>query len=383
MLIFRLIPLIFKNLARSGVRFFATTFGCVIAAFIVSFFFATDFSVGRVMRQAESSNLIIVSQLDKHCPATSMLNDAEIETYAQLPQVADILPTKVIMTDCGSSGDTIVVHGIDKEKLLDFRQYKVANEVLTMWQNNRNGAIIGEQIAKRYNWKIGEQVSVEELGGISFVVCGVFHSASSSDGFLIVTDRDYLQQTQRQQGISSLVWIKLNPGYDVSEAIQAIEKVPMTAHVSVKLEKAHIMAALEQFNDLLAASKYLVLVILLIILVAIGNAVSMSVRERIPEFAIMRTIGYSRPAVWYMVLCDSLIVATIGVVIGCCILQGIVWGNVVRGMKFCDINIVFASDVSVWFKTMIAVVGAALIGAVLPARTASHVNILEGIRKED
>lgn len=65
-MILRLLPLIIKNLLRSRVRFFATSFGCAIAAFIVAFFLAADFSVGRILRQAESANQIIVSQLDKY-----------------------------------------------------------------------------------------------------------------------------------------------------------------------------------------------------------------------------------------------------------------------------------------------------------------------------
>lgn len=312
-----------------------------------------------------------------------MLNDAEVERYKQLPHVADILPTKIIMTACGSAGDTISVHGIDREKIHSFRDYQIDPTVYTQWLQVKNGVIVGEQIFKRYHWKIGEQVSLEELGGVAFTICGTFKTENSNESFLIIADRDYLQKTQNQQGISSLVWIKLNPGYEVADAISAIEKVPLTAHVSVKLAKAHLMAALGQFKDLLAASRYVMVIILTIILVAIGNTVSMTVRERYSEFAIMRTIGYSKTAILYMVLCDSIIMTFIGGLIGCLLLQGVVWAEWVKGIKSCDINIIFTSDYSVWLKTLLAVTMAGFIGALLPAYSAAKINILDGIRKED
>ncbi len=382
-MLFRLLPLIFKNLIRAKVRFAVTVLGCGIAAFMVCFFLAADYSVGRLFRQADAANQILISQLDKHCPGTSRLNDAELERLRQIPAVEEILPTKVIMTDCGATGDVIVVHGIDKDRMRLFRDYQIDEPTYNRWIATKNGVIVGEEICKKFKWKVGDEVTLEQLGNISFTICGVFKTESPNDVNLVIADRDYLQLTQDQQGISSLAWVKLKPGSNTEEAMVAIEKVPMTNYISVKLEKAHLLAALSQFQDLMDASRYVMGVILIVILVAIGNTVSMTVRERYPEFSIMRTIGFSKFAILYMVICDSVLMTIVGSIFGCIGLQFVVWMKWVTGIKNCDVNVVFTSDYSVWISTIIVVGFAGLLGALLPAISAARINILDGIRKED
>lgn len=379
----RLIPLIYKNLIRSKVRLFVTVLGCGIAAFMVCFFLAADYSVGRVFRQAESANQILISQLDKHCPGTSRLNDAELERIRQIPEVEELLPTKVVMTDCGATGDVIVVHGLDRERISKFRDYQMDNTTYNRWISTKNGVIAGTQIFKKYDWKIGEEVTLEQLGGISFTICGVFQTQSPNDENLLIADRDYLQLTQDDQGTSSLAWVRLKTGANTDAVMAAIEKIPMTNYISVKLEKAHLLAALSQFQDLMNASRYVMAVILAVILVAIGNTVSMTVRERYAEFSIMRTLGYTKFSIIYMVLCDSIFMTILGSVVGCFFLQCVVWANWIDGIKNCDVNIIFSSNYSVWISTISVVAFAGLLGALLPAINAARINILDGIRKGD
>ena len=85
--------------------------------------------------------------------------------------------------------------------------------------------------------------------------------------------------------------VKLEPNADAAAVKEAIEALPMTFQVTVKREKAHLAGALEQLADLTRIAKVVIGIIVAVILIAVGNAVSMMVRERYREFAILRTLG--------------------------------------------------------------------------------------------
>ncbi len=62
---FRLLGLIFKNLGRSRTRLAATVGGCLVGAFIVSFFLTAEGSLRRMLDVAGSDRVLIVSQRDR------------------------------------------------------------------------------------------------------------------------------------------------------------------------------------------------------------------------------------------------------------------------------------------------------------------------------
>ncbi len=63
---FRLLPLVLKNLARSKTRLVATVGGCAVAAFVVAFFLAAQYSLASLLRQEEGRVNLVVTQKDRY-----------------------------------------------------------------------------------------------------------------------------------------------------------------------------------------------------------------------------------------------------------------------------------------------------------------------------
>ena len=62
----KLIPFIIKNLMRSKIRMTATIGSCALAAFIVCFFLAADYSLSGMLQKAGDSDNLIVTQKDRY-----------------------------------------------------------------------------------------------------------------------------------------------------------------------------------------------------------------------------------------------------------------------------------------------------------------------------
>lgn len=293
------------------------------------------------------------------------------------------MPVRLKMTPCMSMTDTVAIHGIDKEKLLDFRPLKIDRAALQAFQADTSGALVGEKIAARYGWKVGDHITLDRLEGFRFNIHAIFAAQGSADDFLIYVGRKYLQEAEDKQGMSHHALVKLKPGADPDDAGQAIAALPLTIQTSAQPERAMLAAVLDQLADLVAAGRLVILIVLAVILIAMGNAVAMATRDRTPEFGILRTLGYRRGMILGMVLTEGLMQAVLGAVLGCAIVQVLISGGLLKDVSTCGISLSLTVGPNAWIAGIGAIVVAALLGSLMPAWNASRVDVVEAIRRED
>jgi len=293
------------------------------------------------------------------------------------------MPVKLMMTACGSAADMVAMHGVDKGLLPRFKAFDVAPAALAAFRATKHGALVGNRIATRYGWKKGEQVTIEELGGVSLTVCGVFTTHGTADDFLIYAGRRFVQEATDEQGISNHVLVKLAEGADADAAADAIDALPLTVDTTTQLEEAHLGVVLDNLADLADGSQVVCLVTIVVVLIAIGNAISMSTRDRSAEFGVLRTLGYKRSAIMAMVLGEGVVQAFVGGLAGCGLVQLLTSFNLIKTISTCSITVVFAAGPGVWSQSLGAVVSAALLGCAIPAWRASRVDPVTAIRRDD
>lgn len=293
------------------------------------------------------------------------------------------MPIKLLMTSCQSASDIIAMHGVDKDIFVRFRDYKVAPEAMKDFRADKSGALVGNMIARRYGWKVGQNVVLQELDGISFNVSGIFTTDGSSDDFLILAGRRFLQEAVKEQGISNRVMIRLKPGSDADAVAAAIDALPLSINTTTQREETFMSASIDQLRDMVTISRIVIVVIIAVILIAMGNAISMTTLERTREFGILRTLGFRRGAILGMVVSEGAIQALIGAVIGCAIVQGIVSANLLKSVSTCGITITLTAGTSVWLLGVGIICLGGLIGSLAPAWRASRLEIVTAIAHED
>jgi putative ABC transport system permease protein len=293
------------------------------------------------------------------------------------------MPIKLLMTSCQSASDIIAMHGVDKEIFRKFRDYDVADDAVAAFRRDKSGALVGNMIARRYGWKVGQNVVLKELDGISFNISGIFTTDGSADDFLILAGRRFLQEAVKEQGISNRVMIRLKPGANTDKASAAIDALPFTIKTITQREESFMSASIDQLKDMVTISRIVIVVIIAVILIAMGNAISMTTLERTREFGILRTLGFRPGAILAMVLSEGAVQAFVGAVIGCVIVQVLISSNLIKAVSTCGVTITLTAGPIVWLIGVGIICLGGLVGSVAPAWRASRLEIVNAIAHEE
>lgn len=300
-----------------------------------------------------------------------------------LPQVVEVMPVRLKMTSCQSSSDVIAIHGVDKDLLPVFRKLGIDPSQMEAFKADAAGALVGERIAARYGWKLGQNVTLTEMDGVSFNVRGIFNRRGSADDFLIFTGRRFLQELDNAQGISNYVLVKSKPDTDQAALCKAIEVLPLTMTPAAQPEHSQLMTILDQMYDLVRLSRGVITVIIFVVLIAVGNAISMSTRDRSREFGIMRTLGFGRQSIMFMVLGEGFLQGVYGALLGCLVVQVLASAHLVRTVSTCSVTLDFIVGIEAWVKVVVMVAAAAVLGSILPAWNASRLDIVAALRPKE
>jgi len=293
------------------------------------------------------------------------------------------MPVRLMMTSCQSSTDVIAIHGVDKDLFTLFKHYAVEPGALASFKADTSGALVGEKIARRYGWKIGQNVTLPELNGISFNVRGILTKRGSAEDFIIFTGRRFLQEADQDQGMSHFVLVKPKPGLEQSVVSKAIDALPLTVQTTSQPEEALVTTILDQLADLVRLSRGIMVIIVVVVLIAVGNAISMATRDRFREFGVLRTLGFPRGAIAGLVLGEGVFQALAGALIGCSVVQVLASANLVTPIATCALTMEFSVGPAQWAMVLAVVTLSAALGSLLPAWNAARLDIVEALRPEE
>ncbi|MEN0038623.1 MAG: FtsX-like permease family protein [Cellvibrio sp.] len=196
-------------------------------------------------------------------------------------------------------------------------------EQMKAWKSNRIGVVIGEGLVKRFNWKIGDRIPLiglfpREDGSTTweFVVEGIYETKSkSADVNTMLMHYDYFDEA-RQYAKGTLGWLVIRVK-DPKQAVQVATAVDALfsnspAETKTSSEKEFAKSFAKQFGDIGLITTLILGAVFFTMLLVAGNTMAQSFRERIPELAILKTLGFSDRAVMIMVLMEAIAISLIG-----------------------------------------------------------------------
>ena len=200
-------------------------------------------------------------------------------------------------------------------------------EQLKSWNANRVGAVIGSALAAKYNWKIGDRVPLigmfpQKNGSTTweFVIEGIFteKTAAGLENAMFF-HYDYFDKA-RQFGEGSIGWMIIKVKDPKESARVATDIDAMFANSSAETktdsEKEFSKSFAKQFGDIGLITTLILSAVFFTMLLVAGNSMAQSFRERIPEIAILKTLGFSDVAVMFMVLTEAILICLVGGILG-------------------------------------------------------------------
>lgn len=196
-------------------------------------------------------------------------------------------------------------------------------EQMQAWKKNRIGVVIGKALVDRFKWKVGDRIPLMGMfpreGGSTtweFVIEGIYEAKSkSADTSAMLMHYDYFDEA-RQFGKGDLGWliIRVKDPKQSAQVAAAVDALFANSPAETKTssEKDFAKSFAKQFGDIGLITTLILGAVFFTMLLVAGNTMAQSFRERIPELAILKTLGFSDLAVMIMVLAEAILISLIG-----------------------------------------------------------------------
>ena len=196
--------------------------------------------------------------------------------------------------------------------------------------STRTAALVGESLAKRFGWKIGDKIPLEATifpaadgsNTWTFDLVGTFRARDPQDR--AQEDQmwfryDYFDEGRAlDKGTVGWYVVKVADPSHADTVARTIDKLFANSEAETKTqtEKQFSMDFIKQMGDIGLIVTSIMGAVLFTILLLTGNTMSQAVRERIPELGVLKTIGFSNQNLLWLVLTESLLLVALGGIIG-------------------------------------------------------------------
>jgi len=278
------------------------------------------------------------------------------------------------------------------ENFLDlYPEWVLPAEQRETFRHTRSGAVIGASLAKRFNWKIGDKIPLQatifpQKNGSNtwtFDLVGIFHARDpklEGQENVLFFNWDHFNEATQFGGGNTVGWyaIKLadvKRGDQVAQPIDALS-ADSDHESKTQTEQSFTTALISQFADIGLIVGAIMGAVFFTLVLLTGNTMAQAVRERIPELAVLKTIGFSSQSVLTLVLAEAVLLLVLGGAIGMA-LAGVVV-DIVRARIGNTVPLA-PLDVSIWLLGLALMVAIGLVVGVLPAVRGMRLRIVDAL----
>jgi putative ABC transport system permease protein len=364
-----------RNPGRTAVTSAALMIGVALIVFVAVFVNGFKDSFLGAIDRSITSDMIIQGQNFQSIPAPV------VEAAGKVPGVQTA--SGIQFTEAKiNNGGTDTVNGVDpatfsnvyKFDWLDGGSDKLLHDL------SPNQALIEEQFAKSHDLSPGDTFNLTSIDDnkLHLTVAGEYKDPNLMTG-LIIPSRT-LDTFAPGAKDPQIVLVSFEPGPAGAQAQKAITQA-LKSFPSAKVQtNAEYKKDAEDFVNSLLMLLYILLAMCLIIsLIGIVNTLALSVFERTREIGMLRAVGMTRRQLRRVIRYESTITAIIGGIFGICV--GLLFGWIVA-QGLADQGLVFVVPYSQLLGFLIVATIFGVLAAILPARRAAKLNVLEALQYE-
>ncbi|MDP1570221.1 MAG: FtsX-like permease family protein [Vicinamibacterales bacterium] len=268
-----------------------------------------------------------------------------------------------------------------------YSEFELPPDQYQAWLADRQGAIVGVDLARRFGWKVGDRIPL--IGTIwqpksgqvwDFNIVGIYDGPQGTDKTQLFFRYDYLDEN-RAGGAGLVGWyiVKIEDPSRAQEMANTFDEMfaNSAAETKTTTEKGFIEGFAKQVGDIGAIMIAISVAVLFTILLVSANTMAQSVRERTSEVGVLKTLGFSNAAILVLVLSESVAIAVLGGGLGLLVAWAFVQqGDPTGGML--PIFVLPARDVAIG-AGLILLLG--IIAGLMPAVNAMQLKITDALRR--
>jgi putative ABC transport system permease protein len=204
-------------------------------------------------------------------------------------------------------------------------EFKLAKAQRAAFDNGPTAALVGARLAQKYGWKIGDRVSLNATSWTkkdgsatwTFDIAGIYDVEGQPETAQeLYFHYDYLDQ-ERTTSKGTVNLFVLNAADPAGLAATIDRRFANSADpTSTQSDREWVRGRMKQAGDLNFMVNAIVGAALFTLLFLTGNTMMQSVRERTPEVAVLKTVGFSDGKVAALVMAEGALLCLVGALLG-------------------------------------------------------------------
>lgn len=215
---------------------------------------------------------------------------------------------------------TFAQFAMDPKKLRSvFGEAKMSPEAYEAFESERMGCIIGKITAEKYKLKVGDKITLEStVYGITmdFKIAGIY--AGTADDRNMLFRQDYLDEASGVPGQVGMWWLKVRSAEEMPVVLDTINRkfANTSAEVRAETERAFQLGFISMWGNIRLLVMVICSAVVFTLLLVSASTMSMAIRERFRELAILKAIGFRRRELFALILAESFGLAMAGALVG-------------------------------------------------------------------
>ena len=303
----------------------------------------------------------------------SAVDEDELGRIGRLPGVESIIGVFVAPIDLDADNPFFLRIGIDPDSMEEFGVRVVEGRPFT--KTAPDEIMLGYRAARNLDTHVDDLI---EISDDVYRVVGIFATDQEFGDAAAMMPLVTLQAQQRQPGNVTLAFVRTTSGIDVETVRTTIEHdFPqlVTVRTAEEFGRADRNLAL-----LTAADDAATVVALAFGVIIVTNTMLLTFTERIREFGILRSVGWSRRRIVVMVVGETVVISMAGAVIG--VGLSFIAVQLLQQLGSLSGVLVPQYTVGVFGRALTTAVGIGFLGALYPAARAAFLAPLEALRRE-
>lgn len=316
--------LVVRYLIRQPRRSTLTMLTFAVATFIFTVLAAIPTSIDMILEKTAETLRVYSYNADGRYIGVPARNCREIE---KIPGVVACNPMVVLRATYQSASETVQAFALDADKVATmYPDYNLSREVLDKFSNDRTAAVAGRLLMRKHGWKVGDVITLRGDSNrlaIRFKIVGEIPADNYPNFFMF--RRDYLVEAEKAIGITEdrhpagFLATRVDSAADLPSVIHQIDATFHNSdfETASMTESEAVSGLLSTVGDIRGIISAISAVIALTIFLIAANAMSMMVRDRLRDVAVLRALGFNPQYVARLLFGECAMIGAAGGALGC------------------------------------------------------------------
>ena len=323
----RYLPLLWAQLFRKKTRTVLTVLSVLVAFLLFGLLEAVQVAFESGADSADAKRLLTTARY-------SIIEPLPMSYAPRIERVAGVVGVAYadwFGAKYQNESNAFAVFVVDPARYLDmYPEFEITPAQREAFVKTRTGAVAGKRLADRYGWKVGQRLPIaseihaKSDGSLNweFDLVGIFDAEDpavrANTEVVLINVSQFDEARQFGKGKTGWYIIRIADVNQAKAVSADIDRTFMNSPDETKTapEKEFALGFAKQIGDMGALVTRILLAVFFTILILTGNTMAQSIRERIPELAILKTLGFSNTAVTALVLGEAALLFVIGAGLG-------------------------------------------------------------------